>query len=253
MSKLLSALPVGSLVKDTGTTYNGAPIVWRVLEHGHSGDPTGTTALEARDIITLKCFDAKESSNSDSNRQQYGNNRYLYSNLLQWLNSNAAAGSWYTAKHTADAAPSSANVWQSSGTAINPYDTEAGFLTNFSSDLRNALQTVSKITAKNTVTDGGSYETVSSQIFLLSTTEVGLANENSVAEGSIYAYYNQNNTNSQRIKTAATDSTKGNYSSGPAKGAAWYWWLRTPVSSHSNNARYVYSVGSLDNSNTKNR
>ena len=242
MAQLLSSLPVGSLIKETGTTYNGQPIIWRVLEHGHSGDPTGTTALEARDIIMLKCFDAKEPNNSDSNRKSYGNNRYLYSNLLQWLNSSAAS-SWYSAQHAADQAPDSANVWQNSGTAINPYDTEAGFLTHFNADFLAAIQTATKTTAKNTVTDGGGYESVSSKIWLLSTTEVGLANENSIAEGSIYALYSANNTNDFRKKNLANDAAKGNYSSASSP---WYWWLRTPHSSNSRNARRVNPDGSLN-------
>lgn len=242
MAKKLSSLPVGALVKDANTKYNNQTIIWQVLEHGHSGDPSGTTALATRDIITLKCFDAKEAKNSDSDRKSYGNNRYSLSNLLQWLNSNAA--NWYTAKHTADAAPTSANVWVSSGTAINPYDSEAGFLTNFSSDLRNALQTVTKITALNTVTDGGSYENVSSKVFLLSNTEVGLANENNVAEGSIYAYYSQSNTNNRRKKNLANDAAKGNYSSASSP---WYWWLRTPIASSSYRVRRVDTDGSLYN------
>lgn len=241
MSKLLSSLPVGSLVKDTATLYNNEAPIFRILEHGHSGDPSGTTALEFRDIISLKCFDAKEPNNSNSDRKQYGNNRYLHSNLLQWLNSNDS--SWYTAQHTADQAPDSADVWQSSGVAINPYDSEAGFLTNFSAGLRNALQTVTKVTAKNTVTDGGSYEEVQSKIFLLSTTEVGLANENNIAEGSIYAYYSQNNTNSRRIKNIANAAALGNYT-GTSAGSAWIWWLRTPNSGISGSARYVLSDGS---------
>lgn len=244
MAKRLSELPVGALVKDTGTKYNGTTITWRVLEHGHTGDPTGTTALEAADIFTLKCFDAKEPNNGDSNRKSYGNNRYLYSNLLQWLNSDAAAGQWYSAQHTADQAPDSADVWQQSGTAINPYDTEAGFLSNFSAELKAALQTVSKVTAKNTVTDGGGYESVSSKIFLLSTTEVGLANENSIAEGSIYAYYAADNQNSRRIKTIRDAAALGNYT-GTSAGAAWYWWLRTPYSGYSRYARHVHTDGSL--------
>jgi len=245
MAQALSNLPVGALVKDTGTAYNGTPIIWRVLEHGHTGDPAGTTALESRDIFTLKPFDAKEPNNSDSNRKSYGNNRYLHSNILQWMNSEAAAGQWYTAQHSADQAPDNANVWQqNSGTGTNPYDTEAGFLTNFSADLKAALQTVSKITAKNTVTDGGGYETVSSKIFLLSTTEVGLANENSVAEGSIYAYYSQSNTNDRRKKNLRDEAAKGNYSGGTV-GSPWYWWLRTPLSGRSSYARFVYTDGSL--------
>ena len=245
MAQLLSSLPVGSLIKETGTTYNGQPIIWRVLEHGHSGDPTGTTALEARDIIMLKCFDAKEPNNSDSNRKSYGNNRYLYSNLLQWLNSSAAS-SWYSAQHAADQAPDSANVWQNSGTAINPYDTEAGFLTHFNADFLAAIQTATKITAKNTVTDGGGYESVSSKIWLLSTTEVGLANENSIAEGSIYALYSANNTNDFRKKNLANDAAKGNYSSASSP---WFWWLRTPTSSYSDLARFVTTDGSLSHDN----
>ena len=239
MSKLLSTLPAGTLVKDTGTKYNNSTIIWRVLGRNHDGQ--GTTSLEARDIITLKCFDAKEPTNSDSNRQEYGNNRYLHSNVLQWLNSDAAANAWYSAQHSADQKPDSSNVWAQSGTPINPYDTEAGFLSNFSAELKAALQTVSKITAKNTVTDGGGYETVSSKVFLLSTTEVGLANENNVAEGSIYAYYQADNTNTRRLKNLATGAA-GNYT---GASSPWLWWLRTPDSGNSYLARRVSTGGSL--------
>ena len=244
MSKLLSSLPVGALVKDPGTKYNGVNPIFRVLEHGHSGDPSGTTALEFRDIITLKCFDAIEANNSDSNRKQYGNNRYLHSNLLQWLNSDKAAGAWYAAQHSADAPPTNANIWSN----YNEYDQEAGFLTNFSAELKAALQTVNKVTAKNTVTDGGSYETVSSKIFLLSTTEVGLANENSVAEGSIYAYYSQNNVNAQRVKKPTAQAvSKSEYTNNSLNvNSGWYWWLRTPRASYSYSGRFVYSDGSLN-------
>lgn len=229
-------LAVGSLVKDPNTTYNGDPIIWRVLEHGHTGDPSGSTALEARDIITCKCFDAKEPNNSNSGRQLYGNSRYLYSNILQWLNSDAAAGQWYTAQHNADEAPDSSHVWVSE-TFINPYDTEAGFLTNFSNGLKTVLMEVSKTTGKANA-DGGGSESVSSKIFLLSTTEVGLANE-SVAEGSIYAYYSASNTNARRIKNLANDATKGNYSYATSP---WMWWLRTAI--YSSNSYRVIRVGS---------
>ncbi|MGN0404457.1 MAG: DUF6273 domain-containing protein [Bariatricus sp.] len=247
MAKKLSSLAAGTLIKDTGTTYNGEIIVWRILEHGHSGDPSGTTALEARDIISLKCFDAKESGNSDSNRKSYGNNRYLHSNILQWLNSDASAGSWYSAKHSADAAPTNGNVYSN----YNEYDQEAGFLTNFSENLRDALKTVSKTTAKNTVTDGGGSETVQSKIFLLSTTEVGLANENSIAEGSIYEYYSNNNSNSGRVKKPTSQCvSKSEYTNSNLNtSSGWYWWLRTPYSGNSFYVRCVYADGSLDYNN----
>ncbi len=240
MSKKLLDLPVGALVKDTGTTYNGKAIVWKVLEHGHAGDPDGSTALISNKIITLKCFDAMESSNSDSNRRQYGNNRYLYSNLLQWLNSDAAAGSWYTAKHSADAAPTGANVYSN----WNEYDQEAGFLTNISADLKNALLTTTKRTVKPSV-DGGGYEDVSSKIFLLSNTEVGLTNESNTAEGSIYSLFQ---TSSERIAYPTAEAvSKSEYKDASSLTAskAWWWWLRTPYADSSYYARLVQTDGTL--------
>ena len=243
MSKLLSELPVGSLVKDTSTEYNGQPIIFRILEHGHTGDPSGSTTLDTRDIISLKCFDAREpNNNSNSDRQNYGNNRYAYSNLLHWLNSNET--NWYTAKHQTDHEPSYDCVWSNGNNPINPYASESGFLTNFSSELRNALQTVTKRTALAIVDGGGyeDYEDVQSKLFLLSTTEAGLANENSIAEGSIYSYYSTDGAN-RRKKNLANEDAKGNYSSATNP---WYWWLRTPYSSNSCSVRRVCTDGSLD-------
>ena len=113
MAKLLSALPVGSVVKSTNTKYNGKVIRWIV---GTQDTANGRTGLVAEKMITLKCFDAKESSNPNSSRQSYGNNRYSQSNIDQWLNSQAA--SWYSARHSYDAPPNNANVWSN----YNEYD-----------------------------------------------------------------------------------------------------------------------------------
>ena len=111
------------------------------------------------------CFDAKEASNSNSDRKQYGNNRYQHSNILQWLNSNAAAGAWYSAKHSADAPPTNANVWNN----YNEYDAWAGFLamldTQFVAKLLDTTLTVVK-----SATDGGGYETFTAKMFLASNT-----------------------------------------------------------------------------------
>ena len=92
MAKALSSLAVGTLVKDTGTLYNGKPIVWKIADKGHAGYPANSVTLITERIISLKCFDAIESGNSDSNRRSYGNNRWIYSNIRRWLNSQAAAG-----------------------------------------------------------------------------------------------------------------------------------------------------------------
>lgn len=206
---------------------------------GHQA--TGRTKLVTESIITLKAFDAKEASNSNSDRKNYGNNRYSVSNIDQWLNS--AASSWYSARHSADAAPTNANVWSD----YNEYDAEAGFLANFEADFRAAiLDTVIRV-AKNTVTDGGGYEDITRKVYLLSNTEVGLANENSVAEGTVWSYFNS--ATRRQCKPTAEAVSKSEYTNSSLNASsAWYWWLRTPYAGYAYRARLVYSDGSLSGS-----
>lgn len=238
MAKLLSALPVGAIVKSANTKYNGTAIRFIV---GHQDTTNGRTKLVTEKMITLKAFDAKEASNSNSNRASYGNNRYSVSNIDQWLNS--AASSWYSARHSADAAPTNANVWSN----YNEYDTEAGFLTNFEADFRAAiLDTVIRV-ALNTVTDGGGYEDITRKVYLLSNTEVGLANENSVAEGTVWSYFNSA-TRRQCMPTAEAVSKSEYTSSSLTSSSNWFWWLRTPYAGSAYDARYVSTDGSLDTS-----
>ena len=56
-------------------------------------------------------FDAPEPSNSDSSRKSSGSNRWRDSAIRQWLNSDAAAGSWWTAQSGTDATPTSPTTW----------------------------------------------------------------------------------------------------------------------------------------------
>lgn len=64
MAQSLNALAVGALVKDTGTLYNGKPIIWKIADKGHTGYPSGAVTLITERIISLKCFDATTLSNS---------------------------------------------------------------------------------------------------------------------------------------------------------------------------------------------
>ncbi len=42
MAKSLSSLVVGALVKDTGTLYNGKPIIWKIADKNHAGFPANS-------------------------------------------------------------------------------------------------------------------------------------------------------------------------------------------------------------------
>ena len=245
MSQSISKLAVGAKIEvPVLSAYQsrfGAKLVFKIADKNHSGYPANSVTLITEKIIQLMAFDAKEPNNSNSDRKSYGNNRYLHSNLLQWLNSNAAAGAWYSAKHSADAPPTNANVWDN----YNEYDAWAGFLAmlepKFVAELLDTTQTV----AKNTVTDGGSYETVTSKMFLASTTEVGLANENSIAEGSLLALFS-NDASRVAYPTSQCVSNSEYTNTNFATSKGWYWWLRTPYSSYARNVRCVTAGGALD-------
>ena len=227
--------------KTLGSLTVGAKIVVKIADKNHSGYPSNSVTLITEKIIQLMCFDAKEPSNSNSDRKQYGNNRYQYSNLLQWLNSNAAAGAWYSAKHSADAPPTNANVWNN----YNEYDAWAGFLAMLDPKFVAELLTTTQTVARNTVTDGGSYETVTSKMFLPSTTEVGLANENNIAEGSLLALFSNDASRVAYPTAQCVNNADGYTNSNFSTSKGWYWWLRTPYSSGASSVRSVNSGGSL--------
>ena len=234
----ISNLSVGDLVKDTATKYYGSPIIWVIAGKNHAGYPADSVTLLSKYILTLKCVDAKESSNDNSDRRDYGNNRYLYSNIRQWLNSAAAAGVWYKAQHDVDARPTSENVWN----GHNAYNAEAGFQNDFSENFRNALLSTSLTVVKAAV-DGGGTETVVDKVFLLSTTEVGLADEG-YAEGSKLALFSDN-TSRLAYPTALCVSNSEYPSANLSTNRPWYWWLRTPNASSARNVRFIHSNGSL--------
>jgi len=242
----ISNLPVGALVKDITTKYYGSPIVWVIADKNHAGYPANSVTLLSKYILTLKCPDAMEPSNSNSDRRNYGNNRYLYSNIRQWLNSAAAAGAWYTAQHSADAPPTNANVWNN----YNEYDAEAGFQNDFSANFRNALLSTSLTVVKADV-DGGGTETVVDKVFLLSTTEVGLADENGVAEGSKLALFSDNTSRLAYPTALCVSNSEYTYASLKTD-FPWGWWLRTPNASSAPYVRRVFFDGSLYGSHARN-
>lgn len=233
MAQKLSNLPVGAKVKDNLSKYNGKPIIWKIADKNHSGYPSNSVTLISDKIISIKSFDGKESRNSNSDRQNYGNNYYKHSNLLQWLNSDK--NSWYTAQHGADAPPTSGN------TTYNPYDSEPGFLYNFSKNFKESMLETSLKTVRHSL-DGGGSENVVSKMFLASSTEVGLANENGIAEGSKFPIFDSDTSRKAYLTQEAVN--KNNYSSANTS-SSWYWWLRTPYMSGSYSVRLVDSGGSL--------
>ena len=152
----LSKLPSGSKVK-LGT-WNDTPLQWKVARD--TSDQSIRLVLEP-DSVSLfgtMAYDVAEPSNSDSGRRSFGNSRYIYSNIHQWLNATKVSG-WYTAQHSADAAPA--------------YYDFPGFLSGWSENHIAALDRATLTTSRASI-DGGGTETFVARVALISTTELGL-------------------------------------------------------------------------------
>ena len=200
--KLLSSLASGTKVK-LGK-WNNTDLQWKVARD--TSDQSIRLVLEPKSVSLLgdKMWDNKEPSNSDTNRRKYGNNRYIYSNIHQWLNATKAGG-WYTAQHSADAAPE--------------YSSSPGFLSGWSENHIAALDGATLTTSRASV-DGGGTETFVARVALMSTTELGL----------------QSGTGGGRLDIFNSDEDRS---------TGTYYWTRTPYPSDSDVAYRVTSAGDL--------
>lgn len=154
--QLLSSLASGTKVK-LGK-WNNTDLQWKVARD--TSDQSIRLVLEPTSVSLLgdKQYDAAEPRNSDRYRKNSGNNRYIYSNIHQWLNATKAT-EWYVAQHYADAAPD--------------YSSQAGFLSGWSENHIAALDRATLTTSRANV-DGGGTETFVARVALISTTELGL-------------------------------------------------------------------------------
>lgn len=192
-----------NITSGTVTTYDAAGTVLEsglAVTAGNGGTALGTASNAKADCVnTIGTFNSVM-------RRAYGSNNWAESAARQWLNSSAAANSWWQRQTIFDLVPNYAN--------------KAGFLAGLDPDFVDALGAVDIVTARNTIyemgdTLGGSY-TTRDKLFLPSMTEIGLGSNNSVAEGSVLPLYD-GATKTDRIKYDQAAQT-----------TARYWWLRSP-------------------------
>ena len=192
----------------------------------------------AKQIIDLRSFDAKESSNTDSNRQKYGNNNWQYSNIEQWLNSDQS--SWYSAQHSYDAPPNSSNV------STNPYDTKPGFLYYWTDEEKEVLKDMTLTLANNTVTDGGGSYTWTGKVWLPTYTQISGKQNNSISEGTQFSKFTDNNSRVKTIHAMCAANNQCCIDNSITEGEAWYYWMSSVLPSFSCDSRRVNSDGIPD-------
>ena len=204
--------------------FDGSPVVWDIIgiDHDKPTDPrfTHSLTIQSHDCLLNAPFDASEPDNPDSNRQQYGNNRYLHSAIRQWLNSAETTFTWQP-QHQYDAAPTGA-----------PYN-GPGFLKLLDPDLVAVLGAVDKQVARTTV-DGGGQDLFSDKVFLLSVVEIYGESGGTSGEAP-YPYYE---SMAPSPTTTALDG-RIKYLDSSARS----WWLRSPTPDDAFNLRLVSADG----------
>lgn len=190
MAQALNTLPLGAKLEiqvapDWQHKF-GSRIVFIVVDKNHTGYPSGAVSLMTERALMTAAYDAKEPTNPNSDRANWGNSRYIHSNIHQWLNSGATSA-WYSAKHTYDAPPIAANVVNGK----NPYADWPGFLAILNEQLGITLMSTSLQAARPDV-DGGGVDSFSAKVFLPSISEMGYAPYATTADGTLLSYFNTN-------------------------------------------------------------
>lgn len=173
--------PAGARLTGFYNAPDVAPANWKVYVYK---DQQKSELLETCNVsagsagTNLGTFLAKPNGNLNSlHSVGYGDNRWYKSAYRQYLNSDQAAGAWWTPQDSWDMKPDQA-------------DTVPGFLAGFSDDFKNALTRVKVVTYGNTVTDDGSAVVTYDKIFLPSLEEIYYSPQVS-GEGTYWPYWKE--------------------------------------------------------------
>ena len=155
--------PAGARLTGFYNAPDAAPTNWKVYVYKdqNKSELLETCSVSAGEAGTnLGTFLAKPNGNLNGLHPVcYGDNRWCKSAYRQYLNSDAAAGGWWTPQDEWDMKPDQA-------------DTVPGFLAGFSDDFKTALTRVKVVTYDSTVTDDGIAVVTYDKIFLPSLQEI---------------------------------------------------------------------------------
>ena len=186
---LANAVPAGGQVFiDFGASYDNDPTSGRAVRtYAKAGaleaieSTTTSSGIGGTSLGTIGAGNAPHKTNGQLNaisRVLHGNGRYSESAIRQWLNSEAGANSWWTAKNNWDRPPGTADL------------NRAGFLTRLPKEFVDILDYNDIVVALNAV---GGYsedrETVHDRIFLPSTLNLNIDPQLANAEGPVWDYY----------------------------------------------------------------
>lgn len=245
-AKTLGSLNVGDTieisVKAEHQSFLGKTLVWRVADKNRPGYPGNSVTLITDKVICAFAFDAKESYTSNTSRKNFGNNRYSYSNLLQWANSTAGPGAWFSYKYGQDMPPNSTTV-----VGYNPYSDKAGFLSMLPYSFVSVLMDTSTPVLLNSTLDGSASETITTKMFFASRGDVdGTISVESSSRLALFA-------TAPAAIAYPTEELVQNTSSPNASisvSTGYRWWLRTPSTTTGSSGSSTFIVASEGSTST---
>ena len=236
MAKIISDLPINSLVKfgkHQVNTETAQDIVWMIADKNHTGYPSNSVTLIAQKIIDLRAYDAIEIDDEEE-RVKYATANYEYSNIHQWLNSDATASKWYVKAHSQDEFPSGSKT-VTNGTQ---YYNRAGFLYNFSTEEKLALLPTTIVTQ----TGSDVSKSVVDKVFLPSLWEI--LGTHTYADGSTkLACFVNSEVRCSLTSQAFTNSLSA---SKPSTASA-YWQYMTRSTTSTRDISHITSNGTASN------
>lgn len=184
---------------------------WKVTSY----DADGKTVVEGP--VSVKKSDdgtnlgtlqlTKRNGNLNSMQEAaYGYNRWKYSALRQYLNSDKGKGEWWTKQDDWDIAP-------------DELATKDGYLTGLSDELKSVMKTVKVTTYTNTVYDDGSADITYDKVFLPSLEELYVVPQIK-GEGSIHEYWKERSGATTPLAQYGTYTRMISYSMSDHKSAA---------------------------------
>ena len=233
------------LVIDCGANYANDPTNnrnWYVYAKGsttakQSGTTSnGTSGTNLGTIGNVNAHTPNGKLNAIS-RVVYGYNRWSQSGLRQWLNSAAAAGSWWTPQNAWDRPPAVAA-------------TKAGFLAGYNEDVRRYFKPIKVVTVACDA-DGNAEDVTYDKVFLSSLEQMYCVPQFSGKEGSYWEYYKRLLGRTSPAPTSATYARLIKYALGTTSAqtcfrrsayrgnAASVWYVSTSGDVTTNGANYA--------------
>lgn len=243
-------LQFGTASDEIGALSDKAPSAWRVKTYKASGTtpaglaetPTETlTVTEGTSGTSLGTLSSStkyaDSGVNNMQRASYGYNRWSQSAMRQFLNSDAAVGTWWTPQNVFDRRPTQ-------------LATLRGFMAGFDEAFLNIINPVKVTTALNTLSDSkiGTSEDTYDTFFLASLEQEYIVPQLSGAEGEYWEYWKRRLglTSPQGSGSANANANHIRYAY-DARTSAQYCRLRSALRGSANLTWYVHSPGYASN------